>query len=45
MFSYRWNPEALDTDHSARFDVIAILMEGDSRFTIEHIKNAFELAY
>lgn len=40
-----WLARNRKMNHSARFDVIAILMEGDSRFSIEHIKNAFELAY
>ena len=32
-------------DQNARFDVIAILLHTDGRHSIEHIKNAFELAY
>ena len=32
-------------DHNARFDVIAILLHTDSAHTVDHIKNAFELAY
>jgi putative endonuclease len=32
-------------DTNARFDVIAILLHTDSPDTIEHIRNAFELAY
>jgi putative endonuclease len=32
-------------DTNARFDVIAILLSGDGRHTIEHIMNAFDLAY
>lgn len=31
--------------HNARFDVIAILLADDGRHTVEHIVNAFELAY
>jgi putative endonuclease len=32
-------------DKNARFDVIAILLAEDGRHRIEHIVNAFELAY
>lgn len=32
-------------DQNARFDVIAILLDADGRHTVEHIVNAFELAY
>ncbi len=32
-------------DRNARFDVIAILLAGDGGHKIEHIVNAFELAY
>jgi putative endonuclease len=32
-------------DSQARFDVIAILLEDDGQHSIEHIVNAFELAY
>ena len=32
-------------DTNARFDVIAILLHTDAAHSIEHIKNAFELAY
>jgi putative endonuclease len=32
-------------DTNARFDVIAILLHTDSPHNIEHIRNAFELAY
>lgn len=32
-------------DTNARFDVIAILLHTDGRHQIEHIQNAFELAY
>ena len=32
-------------DAPARFDVIAILLSSDYQYRIEHIKNAFELAY
>jgi putative endonuclease len=32
-------------DSNARFDVIAILLHTDAAHSIEHIKNAFELAY
>ena len=32
-------------DANARFDVIAILLHTDAAHRIEHIKNAFELAY
>lgn len=32
-------------DQNARFDVIAILLDVDGRHTVEHIVNAFELAY
>lgn len=30
---------------SARFDVCAVLLHDDGRFVLEHIENAFELAY
>ncbi len=32
-------------EHNARFDVIAILISDDGRHMLEHIVNAFELAY
>jgi len=32
-------------DQNARFDVIAILLDSGGRHTVEHIVNAFELAY
>ena|ERR1039457_2858859 len=32
-------------DTNARFDVIAILLHTESAHSIEHIRNAFELAY
>jgi putative endonuclease len=32
-------------DSNARFDVIAILLHSDGNHAIEHIKNAFDLAY
>lgn len=32
-------------DHNARFDVIAILLHTDGMHTVDHIKNAFDLAY
>lgn len=32
-------------DSNARFDVIAILLHSDGSHRIEHIKNAFDLAY
>lgn len=32
-------------DTNARFDVIAILLHTDGRHAIDHIKNAFDLAY
>jgi putative endonuclease len=32
-------------DHNARFDVIAILLDAEGRHKVEHIVNAFELAY
>ncbi len=32
-------------DHNARFDVIAILLHSDNPPQIEHIQNAFDLAY
>lgn len=32
-------------DSNARFDVIAILLHSDGTHRIEHIKNAFDLAY
>ncbi len=32
-------------DQNARFDVIAILLDGNGLHTVEHIRNAFDLAY
>jgi putative endonuclease len=32
-------------DQPARFDVVAILLSADSHHRIEHIRNAFDLAY
>lgn len=32
-------------DHNARFDVIAILLHTDAEHAVEHIRNAFDLAY
>lgn len=32
-------------DQNARFDVIAILLDGGGPHRVEHIKNAFDLAY
>lgn len=32
-------------DQNARFDVIAILLHTDGQHAIDHIKNAFDLAY
>lgn len=32
-------------DHNARFDVIAILLHNDGIHSVDHIKNAFDLAY
>jgi putative endonuclease len=32
-------------DHNARFDVIAILLHTDGPHAVDHIKNAFDLAY
>jgi putative endonuclease len=32
-------------DHNARFDVIAILLHTDENHAVDHIKNAFDLAY
>lgn len=32
-------------DHNARFDVIAILLDANGRHEVEHIVNAFDLAY
>lgn len=32
-------------DSNARFDVIAILLHSDGNHAVEHIKNAFDLAY
>ena len=32
-------------DHPARFDVIAIILESSYQHQLEHIKNAFDLAY
>jgi len=40
-----WLVKNRQKDAAARFDVIAILLAGSGTPTIEHITNAFELAY
>lgn len=40
-----WLAKTGQQEHNARFDVVAILLSPDGRHQIEHIKNAFELAY
>ena len=40
-----WLAKNHQHDKPARFDVIAILLSSDYQHQIEHIKNAFELAY
>lgn len=40
-----WLARNRQHDTPARFDVIAILLEDNYRHQIEHIKNAFDLAY
>ncbi len=40
-----WLSKNRKLDHNARFDVIAILLHTEVRFSIEHIRNAFDLAY
>lgn len=40
-----WLSKKLLHDSNARFDVIAILLDDDGRHSIDHIVNAFELAY
>ena len=40
-----WLSKNRKMECNARFDVIAILLHTDIRFTIDHIKNAFDLAY
>ena len=40
-----WMLSRKQHDSSARFDVIAILLQDNQMFSLEHIKNAFELAY
>ena len=40
-----WLSKNRKLDSNARFDVIAILLHTDVRFSIEHITNAFDLAY
>ena len=40
-----WLSKHRQHDHTARFDVIAILLHTDDQHAIEHIKNAFDLAY
>ncbi|NVN98904.1 MAG: YraN family protein [Geobacteraceae bacterium] len=40
-----WLAKHKKTDSPARFDVIAILLDGSYSHKIEHIKNAFDLAY
>jgi putative endonuclease len=40
-----WLSKNRQHDSNARFDVIAILLHTDAAHGIEHIQNAFELAY
>jgi putative endonuclease len=40
-----WLGKTRQHDLNARFDVIAILLHTDGLHTIDHIKNAFDLAY
>jgi putative endonuclease len=40
-----WLSKMKKYDQDARFDVIAILLSNDGIHKIEHIVNAFELAY
>ena len=40
-----WLTKNRQLDSNARFDVIAILLHSDGQQSIEHIKNAFDLAY
>lgn len=43
--SLTWLSQNRLHDHIARFDVIALLLSPDGRHQVEHIINAFELAY
>jgi putative endonuclease len=43
--SLTWLSKNRQFDANARFDVIAILLHTDGAHSIEHIPNAFELAY
>lgn len=40
-----WLVQNRQQNTPARFDVIAILLDADGRHEIDHIVNAFELAY
>ena len=40
-----WLARNRQQDVNARFDVIAILLDGSGQHKVEHIVNAFELAY
>lgn len=40
-----WIARNRQHDQNARFDVIAILLDANGRHAVEHIVNAFELAY
>jgi putative endonuclease len=40
-----WLTKNHQLDSNARFDVIAILLHSDGNHAVEHIKNAFDLAY
>jgi putative endonuclease len=40
-----WITKNRQHDQNARFDVIAILLDAGGRHAVEHIVNAFELAY
>jgi putative endonuclease len=40
-----WLAKKRQMDSNARFDVIAILLDDNGRHKVEHIVNAFELAY
>ncbi len=40
-----WLAKNRQQDVNARFDVIAIMLDDNGRHTVEHIVNAFDLAY
>jgi len=40
-----WLAKKRQQDATARFDVIAVMLDGNGRHAVEHIVNAFDVAY